>query len=150
MKGHLIWLCLFFGLTNAPATFCTLHNELFHPYLDDWSYTWIVGYSYPLNDHVSYLRTVFKVLRKNHLYVKKEKCSFGQTEILFLGPWMGIRAIEEWQAPTKVSELRSFLGLVNYYRRFIVSYSKQLKNLLKKNVRTDHGTALIGRVSKSF
>ena len=64
---------------------------------------------------------------------------------------MGIRAIEEWQAPTKVSELRSFLGLVNYYRRFIVSYSRRvapLKNLLKKDVRTDHGTALIGRVSK--
>lgn len=52
-----------FGLTNAPATFCTLHNELFHPYLDDWSYTLIVGYSYPLNDHVSHLRTVLKVLR---------------------------------------------------------------------------------------
>jgi len=69
---------------------------------------------------------------------------------------MGIRAIEERQAPTKVSKLRSFLGLVNYYRRFIVSYSKraaQLKNILKKEghtVRTDHGTALIGRVSKSF
>lgn len=142
-----------FGLTNAPAMLCTLHNELFHPYLDDWWYTLIVGYSYSLNDHVSHLRTVFKVLRKNHLYVKKDKCSFGQTEILFLGHWMGIRAIEEWQAPTKVSELRSFLGLVNYYRRFIVSYSKraaQLKNLLKKDVRTDHGTALIGRVSKSF
>ena len=68
---------------------------------------------------------------------------------------MGIRAIEEWQAPTKVSELRSFLGLVNYYRRFIVSYSKraaQLKNILKKDVRHSkmHGTALFGRVSKSF
>lgn len=136
-----------------PRSFCTLHNELFHPYLDDRSYTLIVGYSYPLNDHVSHLRTVFKVLRKNHLYVKKDKYSFGQTEILLLGHWMGIRAIEEWKAPTKVSELRSFLGLVNYYRRFIVSYSKraaQLKNILKKNVRTDHGTALIGRVSKSF
>ena len=51
---------------------------------------------------------------------------------------MGIRAIEERQAPTKVSKLRSFLGLVNYYRRFIVSYSKraaQLKNILKKDVR---------------
>lgn len=63
---------------------------------------------------------------------------------------MGIRAIEEWQAPTKVSELRSFLGLVNYYRRFIVGYSKPLTNLLKKDGRTDHGTALVGRVSKSF
>lgn len=111
-----------FGLTNAPATFCTLYNELFHPY-DGW-YTLIVGYSHSLNDHVSHLRTFFKALRKNHLYVKKEKCSFRQTEILFLGHWMGIRAIEEWQAPTKVSGLRSFLGLVNYYRRFIVSYSK--------------------------
>ena len=93
-----------FGLTNAPATFCTLYNELFHPY-DGW-YTLIVGYSHLLNDHVSHLRTFFKALRKNHLYVKKDKCSFRQTEILFLGHWMGIRAIEEWQVPTKVSKLR--------------------------------------------
>lgn len=58
-----------FGLTNAPATFCPLHNELFHPYLDDWWYTLLVGYSHSLNDHVSPLR-ILKVLRKNHLYVK--------------------------------------------------------------------------------
>lgn len=64
-----------FGLTNAPATFCTLHNELFHPYNDDWWYTLILGYSHSLNDHVSHLRTLFKVLRKFHLIdtVKKEK-----------------------------------------------------------------------------
>lgn len=55
-----------FGLTNAPATLWTLHNKLFHPYLDDWWYTLIVGYSYSLNDHVSHLRTFFhfKVLKE--------------------------------------------------------------------------------------
>lgn len=104
--------------------------------------------------------TIGKGRKSLYLYVKKEKCSFGfYNKIerdpipIYLGHWMGIRAIEEWQAPTKVSGLRSFLGLVNYYRRFIVSYSKrvaQLKKILKKDVRTDHGTALIGRVSKSF
>jgi hypothetical protein len=126
-----------FGLTNAPATFCTLYNELFHPY-DGW-YTLIVGYSHLLNDHVSHLRTFFKALRKNHLYVKKDKCSFRQTEILFLGHWMGIRAIEEWQVPTKVSKLRFRARelLPKIHRKL---FEEPLKNILKKDVRTDHGT----------
>ena len=66
---------------------------------------------------------------------------------------MGIRAMEEWQAPTKVSGLRSFLGFVNYYGRFIVSYSRRvapLKNLLKKGIQTGHGTTLIESVPKIF
>lgn len=141
-----------FGLTNAPAMLCTLHNELFHPYLDDWWYTLIVGYSYSLNDHVSHLRTVFKVLKEESPLCKEREM------LLWTDGDPIPRALDghqsqEWQAPTKVSGLRSFLGLVNYYRRFIVSYSRRvapLKNLLKKDVRTDHGTALIGRVSKSF
>lgn len=62
-----------FGVTNAPATLCTLHNELFHPYLDDWWYTLIVGYSYSLNDHVSHLRTVFKVLKEESPLCKERE-----------------------------------------------------------------------------
>ncbi|KAG8368869.1 hypothetical protein BUALT_Bualt15G0091500 [Buddleja alternifolia] len=89
---------------------------------------------------------MFQVLRENELYVKKEKCSFPKEEVPFLGHIIGhgklrmdeakIRAIVEWDPPTKVTELRSFLGLVNYYRRFISGYSSRttpLTDLLKKN-----------------
>ncbi|KAI3451352.1 hypothetical protein Pfo_008017 [Paulownia fortunei] len=109
-------------------------------YLDD-----IVMYSNSLEEHANHLRTVFQVLRENELYVKKEKCSFAKEEVLFLGYIIGhgqlqmdgakIRAIVEWEAPTKVTGLWSFLGLVNYYRRFIQGYSAwvaPLMDLLKK------------------
>ena len=96
-------------------------------YLDD-----IVVYSRTQEEHIEHLREVFKVLRENKLYIKKEKCSFAMSEVLFLrhkikdGKLMiedcKVHAIQEWEPPTKVHELRSFLGLVNYYRRFIKSY----------------------------
>ena len=99
-----------------------------------------------MDEHVEHLRQVFQALRSNELYVKKEKCSFAQEEVIFLGHIIGrgkirmdqakIQAILEWEPPTKVTELRSFLGLVNYYRRFIKSYSAvaaPLTDLLKKN-----------------
>lgn len=103
-------------------------------------------YSNTLYDHVDHLKTVFRVLRENTLYVKREKCSFAKPEVCFLGHWIGggklrmdekkVRAIMEWEEPTKVVELRSFLGLVNYYCRFIEGFSKRaapLTDLLKKN-----------------
>lgn len=79
-----------FGLTNAPATFCTLMNKLFHPYLDKFVVVYlddIVVYSSTLEEHAGHLRTVFQVLRENELYVKKEKSSFAQQEVTFLGHW---------------------------------------------------------------
>ncbi|RVW98488.1 Transposon Ty3-G Gag-Pol polyprotein [Vitis vinifera] len=115
--GSYEFLVMPFGLTNAPATFCTLMNKIFHPYLD-----------------------------KNKLYVKKEKCSFAKEEVSFLGHRIRdgklmmddskVKAIQEWDPPTKVPQLRSFLGLVNYYQRFIKGYSARaapLTDLLKKN-----------------
>ncbi|KAI3453949.1 hypothetical protein Pfo_010612 [Paulownia fortunei] len=146
--GSFEWLVMPFGLTNAPATFCTLMNKIFQPYLDRFMVVYlddIVIYSNSLEEHANHLRIVFQVLRENELYVKKEKCSFAKEEVPFLGHIIGhgqlqmdgakIRAIVEWEAPTKVTELRSFLGLVNYYRRFIQGYSARaapLIDLLKK------------------
>ena len=99
-----------------------------------------------MDEHVEHLRQVFQALRSNELYVKRKKCSFAQEEVMFLGHTIGrgkirmdqakIQTILEWEPPAKVAELRSFLGLVNYYRRFIKSYSAiaaPLTDLLKKN-----------------
>lgn len=75
-----------FGLTNAPATFCTLMNK--HPFLDRFVVVYlddIVVYSQTLDEHIQHLKQVFQVLRENELYVKLEKCSFGQQEVEFLG-----------------------------------------------------------------
>ncbi|XP_025685400.1 uncharacterized mitochondrial protein AtMg00860-like [Arachis hypogaea] len=116
-------------------------NKFVVVYLDD-----IVVYSYTLEEHVEHLRTMFKILRENNLYVKKENCSFERDEIHFLGHIIKdgtlcmdqgkVKAIKEWESPNKVSELRSFLGLANYYQRFIKGYSTKaapLTDLLKKN-----------------
>ncbi|KAJ7971439.1 Retrotransposon protein, putative, Ty3-gypsy subclass [Quillaja saponaria] len=109
-------------------------------YLDD-----IVIYSSTLEDHKKHLQLVFNRLRENQLFVKREKCSFGQKWIKFLGHIIEqdrvrmdldkVKAIQEWKTPTSVTELRSFLGLANYYRRFVEGYSSRvapLTELLKK------------------
>ncbi|RVW42513.1 Transposon Tf2-12 polyprotein [Vitis vinifera] len=114
-------------------------------YLDD-----IVVYSKTLTEHEKHLRLVFQRLRENRLYVKPEKCEFAQEEITFLGHKISaglirmdkgkVQAIMEWTVPSKVTELRSFLGLANYYRRFIKGYSKTvspLTDLLKKDNQWD-------------
>ena len=139
-----------FGLTNAPATFCTLMNQVFHEYLDKFVVVYlddIVVYSATIEEHQEHLAQVFQKLRENQLYVKREKCSFAQESIKFLGHVVErgrirmdlekVRAIQEWKAPTNVKELRSFLGLANYYRRFVDGYSRRvtpLTELLKKGV----------------
>ncbi|KAL5582147.1 hypothetical protein UlMin_014589 [Ulmus minor] len=98
-------------------------------------------------EHKKHLEMVFQKLRENQLYVKREKCAFAQTRINFLGhiiergqirmDMKKVRAIQEWKTPANVKELRLFLGLANYYRRFVEEYSKMaapLTELLKKGV----------------
>nr|CAN77324.1 hypothetical protein VITISV_012650 [Vitis vinifera] len=108
------FLVMPFGLTNAPAIFCTLMNKIFHPYLDKFVVVYlddIVIYSNTLKEHVEHLRKVFKILRQNELYVKREKCSFSRGEVSFLGHRIKddklmmddskVNAIQEWDPPTK-------------------------------------------------
>ncbi|WCJ29454.1 Transposon Tf2-6 polyprotein [Euphorbia peplus] len=147
--GSFEYLVMPFGLTNAPATFCTLMNQVFREYLDQFVVVYlddIVVYSSTLEEHREHLRLVFTKLRENKLFLKLEKCAFGQTRIQFLGHVIEqgrvsmdqkkVKAIADWPTPTNTTELRSFLGLANYYRRFIHNYSQKvasLTDLLKKN-----------------
>ena len=136
------FLVIHFGLTNAPATCCNLMNDVFYEfvycfvvvYLDD-----IVIYSESLEDHLEHLRKVLSKLREHQLHVKKEKCEFAQQEIMFLGHKVSkgfvkmderkVQTILDWSPPRKVAELWSFLGLANYYRKFVQGYSKKVTHL---------------------
>ncbi|RVW66305.1 Transposon Ty3-I Gag-Pol polyprotein [Vitis vinifera] len=103
-----------------------------------------------LKEHVEHSREVFKILRQNELYVKKEKCSFAKEEVSFLGHYIKdsklmmdgskVKAIQEWDPPTKVPQLRSFLGLVNYYWQFIKAFEDLKKAVTEEPVLTllDH------------
>ena len=147
--GSYEFLVMPFGLTNAPTTLCNLMNDVLFDYLDAFVVVYlddIVVYSQTLNEHKMYLKKVFQRPREHKLYVKPEKCEFAREKITFLGHIISesqirmderkVQAVIDWPTPTKVTKLRSFLGLANYYRRFIKGYSKivsPLTYLLKKD-----------------
>lgn len=148
--GHFEYLVLCFGLTNAPATFQAEMNRIFAPYLNKFVVVYlddILIYSRTTEEHTAHLHTVLEVLRKHKLYAKKSKCDFCQAEVKFLGHIVGggglrvnpakVKTITEWPVPTTAAELRSFLGLANYFRRFMQGYSSRvavLHDLTKADV----------------
>ena len=137
-----------FGLTNAPATFMNLMNDIFKPYLDEFIVVYlddILVFSKDMKSHLKHLEQCFKILQENKLYAKLSKCSFGKSEIDFLGHIItseGIatdpsktESIRNWPTPNTLTELRSFLGLANYYLQFVKNYAEiasPLTELLKK------------------
>lgn len=118
-----------FGLTNAPTVFMDMMNRVFRPYLDDFMVVFIddiLVYSRIPEDHAKHLRVMLQTLRENQFYVKLSKCEFWQDKIAFLCnvitkervavDSVKVRAVMEWPAPTTFPEVKSFLGLVGYYR----------------------------------
>ena len=140
-----------FGLTNAPAVFIDLMNRTFHPYLDKFVFVFIddvLIYSKDRKEHEQHLRIVLDTLRHKKLHAKFNKCEFWLSEVNFLGHIVtakGIRvdpakieAVQNWKSPTTPNEIRSFLGLAGYYRRFIEGLSKIARPMtqqLQKNVK---------------
>ncbi|GJU67555.1 putative reverse transcriptase domain-containing protein [Tanacetum coccineum] len=131
-----------FGLTNAPAVFMDLMNRVCRPYLDKFVIVFIddiLIYSKTQEEHVEYLRLVLGLLKKEKLYAKFSKCEFWLREVQFLGHVINgngihvdpskIEAVKNWKAPRTPTEVRSFLGLAGYYRRFIENFSKIAKSL---------------------
>lgn len=149
--GHYEFSVMPFGLTNAPAVFMDLMNRVFKPYLDKFVVVFIddiLVFSRSLSEHEEHLRKVLEVLRENQLYAKLKKCEFWLKEVAFLGHIISengvsvdpekIKAIMEWPRPTNVPEVRSFMGLAGYYRRFVQDFSKialPITRLVKKSVK---------------
>jgi hypothetical protein len=137
-----------FGLCNAPATFTTLMNSMFHHKSDDFVVVYIddiLIFSKSKEEHAKHLKIVLKKLRDNKLYANLEKSEFELVEIEFLGHVLNgqgiqsdskkIKAIKEWEVPKTQKGVRSFLGLANYYGKFIKNSSKiaaPLSDLLTK------------------
>ena len=126
-----------FGLTNAPATFQRLMDEVLQgiryvcvlDYIDD-----LLTYSNTWEDHLQHLRMLFDRLRQSNIKLKPTKCSFGLSELVFLGykisrtgiaPDPGkIKAVEFFPTPRDVTGVKSFTGLCNYYRKFVKDFAR--------------------------
>jgi hypothetical protein len=138
-----------FGLTNAPAYFMYLMNKVFMEYLDKFVVVFIdeiLIYSKNKKEHEEHLRLGLQKLREHQLYAKFSKCDFWLKKVSFLGHIITDGGIIVDQAkvidvlksepPRTVKEIRSFLGLAGYYRRFIEGFSKiarPLTSLLEKD-----------------
>src|ERR1700724_2672312 len=153
-------LVMYFGLTNSPATFQTMMNALLNDlpgvivYIDD-----ILIFTETEEGHDTVVLEVLKRLKDNDLFLKPEKCFFKVREVEMLGMIIGpegvkmdpskLESIARWAVPTKVKEVQSFLGLANYYRRFIKDFSK-IATPLHKLTRKDHPWSWTDDCQKAF
>jgi hypothetical protein len=149
--GHYEFVVMPFGLTNAPAAFMDLMNRVFRPYLDRFVIVFIddiLVYSKSEKLHAKHLRLILETLRSAQLFAKFSKCEFWLDRVGFLGHVISaggvsvdpqkVEAVSNWGRPTSVTEIRSFLGLAGYYRRFVQDFSRiaaPLTRLTRKGVK---------------
>lgn len=133
-----------FGLTNAPATFQHMMNDIFQDlqgvyviiYLDD-----ILIFSQDCISHEQHVREVLRRLQANDLFCKPEKCEFFKETVEYLGLIIGkgtvamypakVEAVTQWPEPQRVKDIQAFLGFANFYRHFIHGFSKLAQPLTK-------------------
>ncbi|GKA59587.1 reverse transcriptase domain-containing protein [Tanacetum coccineum] len=153
--GHYEFRVMPFGLTNAPAVFMDLMNRVCKPYLDKFMIMFIddiLIYSHNKKEHEEHLRTILELLKKEELYAKFSKCKFWINTVKFLGHMIDssgihvdpakIETVKDWASPTTPSEIRQFLGLAGYYRRFIEGFpkiAKPMTELTQKDRKFDWG-----------
>ncbi|GJX29125.1 putative reverse transcriptase domain-containing protein [Tanacetum coccineum] len=153
--GHFEFQVMPFGLTNAPVVLMDLMNRVCKPYLDKFIIVFIddiLVYSKDEEEHGKHLKIILELLKKERLYAKFSKCDFWLDSIPFLGYVIDlsgvhvdpakIKAIKSWATPTTPMEVRQFLGLDGYYRRFIEGFSlisKPLTKLTQKNKKYEWG-----------
>ena len=139
-----------YGLTGAPTTFQAIMNFILAPllrkcvvvFIDD-----IFIYSSNYSDHLKHVEQVFQLLQQHQFEVKLSKCSFAKQQLHYLGHVLSpngvandaskVAIVQKWPSPTSVKELRSFLGLAGYYRRFVRNFgliARPLNDLLNKGV----------------
>ncbi|GJX60139.1 putative reverse transcriptase domain-containing protein [Tanacetum coccineum] len=142
--GHYEFQVMPFGLTNAPAVFMDLMNRVCKPYLDKFVIVFIddiLIYSKNEKEHEEHLKAILGLLKEEKLYAKFSKCDFWIPKVQFLVHVIDsrgihvdpakIESIKDWASPKTPTEIRQFLGLASYYRRFIEGFSKIAKSMTK-------------------
>nr|GFB24048.1 putative reverse transcriptase domain-containing protein [Tanacetum cinerariifolium] len=142
--GHYEFQVMPFGLTNAPAVFMDLMNRVCKPYLDKFMIVFIddiLIYSKSEQEHEEHLKLILELLKKEQLYAKFSKCEFWIPKVQFIGHVIDsqgihvdpakIESIKDWASPKTATEIRQFLVLAGYYRRFIEGFSKIAKSMTK-------------------
>nr|GEV64855.1 putative reverse transcriptase domain-containing protein [Tanacetum cinerariifolium] len=153
--GHYEFQVMPFGLTNAPAVFIDLMNRVCKPYLDKFVIVFIEDiliYSKNKEENEEHLKLILELLKKVELYANFSKCEFWIPKVQFLRHVIDskgihvdqakIKSIKDCASPKTLMEIRQFLGLAGYYRRFIEGFSKIAKSMTKltqKNVKFDWG-----------
>lgn len=146
-KGLYEWLVMPFGMSNAPSTFMRLMTDILKPLLNDCVVYFddILIFNKDKESHLKDLKKVLVILKQNSLILNMQKCDFLVHELVFLGYIVGNQglkvdpsktaALDSWMTPSNVTEVRSFLGLASFYRRFIRDFStiaSPISDCLKK------------------